>query len=82
MKLKSSRKSSGTFDNRAKICSKSPSVVTGSEKTNTIEPLPYTSVVSKYSLNRVLTHEFLHFDTRTRSYSSSLRKTSNGWGEF
>ena len=41
-----------------------------------------TSVVSKYSLDRVLTRKFLHFDTRTRSYSSSLHKTSNGWGEF
>ena len=40
------------------------------------------SVVSKYSLDRVLTREFLHFDTRTRSYSSSFHKTSNGWGEF
>ena len=39
-------------------------------------------VVSKYSLDRVLNHEFLHFDTRTRSYSSSFHKTSNEWGEF
>ena len=41
-----------------------------------------TSVVNKYSLNRVLTRECLHFGTRTRSYSSSLHKTSNEWGEF
>ena len=40
------------------------------------------SVVSKYTLDRVLTREFLHFDTRTRSYSSSFHKTSNEWGEF
>ena len=40
------------------------------------------SVVSKYSLDRVLTREFLHFDTRTRLYSSSFHKTSKEWGEF
>ena len=41
-----------------------------------------TSVVSKYSHDRILTREFLHFDTRTCSYSSSFHKTSNEWGEF
>ena len=34
-----------------------------------------TSVVSKYSLNQVLTREFLHFDTRTQ-VASTKRVTS------
>ena len=41
-----------------------------------------TSVVSKYSLDRVLTCEFHHFDTHTHSYLSSFHKTSNEWVEF
>ena len=38
-----------------------------------------TSVVSKYSLDRVLTREFLHFDTRlARTRVASTKRVTGG----
>ena len=46
------------------------------------EFLIFKSVVSKYSLLKVLTRKFLNFDIRLDSYLSDFHKMSIKWGEF